>query len=370
MKAKIVELQALRGVAILMVMAFHFGVRWDSASTGAPTLYPFADLPALARVVLSQGRLGVQLFFMISGFVIALTLENSAGLADFWRRRFARLWPPLLVCLPLVWMVLQVAPPFEASGKSLGSLLVSFTLINPMVLGLGANQQVTGVLWTLWAEIQFYLLASVLFFRFRSLSRGLLAGSLLGTILMIFQLTPYGVVVQLFFRFFNLPGYLPWFAAGVVFYAVRRDGWTRGRVAALLGCFTLSSISLGVFELLFDSNAFQNGIAQTGLLVNLVFFGVFSYVARPCRATIAALSWPPMVTLGAISYELYLIHEVLGLSLLQWLRVGTEMRGPWLALATVVVVTPVAWAIYRWWSVPAMRVTRRWLGLPNRQEAS
>jgi len=270
-KQKLSEIQALRGVAILMVVAFHFSVRWDSVSTNGKSLYPFADVPGFARLLLSQGRLGVELFFMISGFVIALTLENSSSFADFWKRRLARLWPPLLICLPLLWLVLQVAPPFEASGKSLTALWISFTLLNPLFFGMGQTGQVTGVLWTLWVELQFYLLASLLFFRFKGLRRGVLAASFLSVVLVLLTFTTDGLPVELFFQFFGLPIYLPWFAAGVIAYQVRKREAGKGLWLAFVGCFAMSVISLVYLELKLEPAGFGNGMAALAMLTNTLF---------------------------------------------------------------------------------------------------
>jgi len=71
----------------------------------------------------------------------------------------------------------------------------------------------------------------------------------------------------------------------------------------------------------------------------------------------------PLEWIGGFSYELYLIHEVIGVSILQWLRLDTGLRGSALAVLPFVLVTPMAWQIYTLWSRPAMRFARRRLGV-------
>ena len=117
----------LRGVAILGVICFHY--LYNAAPPGHANLYPFGYalnwLP-----IFKYGFLGVNLFFVISGFVIAMTLERCSGVLDFARRRFARLWPALLVCSILTYAVVStVNSPFnQYKGHTFADFLPSLTL--------------------------------------------------------------------------------------------------------------------------------------------------------------------------------------------------------------------------------------------------
>ena len=352
---RILEIQSLRGIAIAMVMVFHFSVRWDGVDNGSANLYPFKPVSGALHPLLAQGRLGVHLFFLISGFVIALTLENSTGIGDFWKRRFARLWPPLLVTLPLVWFVAQYSAPLQGVNKSLWALFESFTLINPLILGMGSIGQVTGVLWTLWVELQFYAIASILYFKFQSLTRGLLAGTFLGLVVYGLVNTRFGLPVSILFQFSNIAIYLPWFTAGVLAFKIRTKSGTK-LWFAFGACFLASNIEIGTPVKIFP---FWSA-SLVCVLVNCLIFGVFTLAALKTTKTKWLTTWP-FLFLGEISYELYLIHEPLGMGFLQWLRSYSSLSGYWLAVTTAIALVPLAWLIYRWWSVPAMRTVRRWL---------
>ena len=357
MKSKIAEIQGLRGIAILLVVIFHFTVRWDSASTGKSNLYPFPEFPTVFRVLLAQGRLGVELFFMISGFVIALTLENSNSMKVFWAKRFARLWPPLLVCLPIIWLFIQFAPNIQGTNRSFIALAESFTLLNPNILGLGQYGQVTGVLWTLWVELQFYFLASIFYFRFKSLIRGLVASTFLGLVLVVVGSTRFGGVVNTLFQFTNLAPYLAWFTLGVLVYKLRVGGLTKPLLIGMGFCFLSSCLELGAFTFTVQSGIHLSAVGLWSLIFNAVLVLVFILSAGDLTAW-PVLKFRPLVFIGEISYELYLLHEAIGIGALQDFRVFTSIRTPLLSLLVGLCLIGVSWLVYRYWSMPSTRWVR------------
>ena len=100
--ARMAHLDGLRGVAILSVLGFHYFTCFQSI---VPYGGAWAEFPPFR-----WGHLGVHLFFAISGFVIAMTLERCTGLDDFAVRRFARLWPTMLLCSLLSYATLSLLP--------------------------------------------------------------------------------------------------------------------------------------------------------------------------------------------------------------------------------------------------------------------
>ena len=150
-------LQILRGIAISSVVVFHVYVNLQ-----------LPDANWIAYSPLSFGFLGVQLFFMISGFVIFKSLTNEFSFSAFIAKRYLRLIPPLLLILPILILVSILVPssPFKSSS-SFSNLLPSLTLISPELLNLltGKNfSNISGVMWSLNAEITFYVSAGLIFF--------------------------------------------------------------------------------------------------------------------------------------------------------------------------------------------------------------
>src|SRR3954471_5447882 len=113
--ARLVELDALRGVAVLLVVAFHYTARfaeaYPAAGAGAPDF--------------SFGAYGVHLFFIISGFVIIMTVDRSERAADFVVARFSRLfpayWTAILITSAVLWLPGRGArqdPPAPRGGQT------------------------------------------------------------------------------------------------------------------------------------------------------------------------------------------------------------------------------------------------------------
>jgi len=87
-QARLRYLDGLRGIAIIAVMLWHFFGPTDAA------LLPYGDRYSHIPV-LSSGWMGVELFFLISGFVIFMTIERCSGFCDFMLRRWLRLFPAM-----------------------------------------------------------------------------------------------------------------------------------------------------------------------------------------------------------------------------------------------------------------------------------
>ena len=119
-KERVEILDGLRVIAIFMVMFFHFYcTKVISYSYKIPT-------------VISYGNLGVQLFFIISGFVITLTLTKCNSLFEFIKKRFIRLIPGMLVCSIITFLIFSFFDPENifVRSKSFSNLIFSNTFLN------------------------------------------------------------------------------------------------------------------------------------------------------------------------------------------------------------------------------------------------
>ncbi len=128
---RIASIDGLRTIAILAVVAFHYCYRWGPPLNSG-SLYPYgtalADLPGVRF-----GGCGVQLFFVISGFVIAMTLDRCRTPREFVVRRYARLGPAMLVFSVITFAAMHVIPraPFPERGVW---FLSAITFIDPQLL--------------------------------------------------------------------------------------------------------------------------------------------------------------------------------------------------------------------------------------------
>ncbi|HEX8628303.1 MAG TPA: acyltransferase, partial [Catenuloplanes sp.] len=138
---RLAALDALRFLAAFAVLMFHFNNRGDYAILFPVTSYLWA---------------GVELFFMISGFVICMSAWGK-GVGRFATSRIVRLFPAYWFAIVLTTVVAYL---FDDVFKPLGyrDILVNLTMLQTPFRA----PAVQGVFWTLWPELKFYLLFSVM----------------------------------------------------------------------------------------------------------------------------------------------------------------------------------------------------------------
>lgn len=275
---RLVELDALRGLAAVSVVLMHYTVSFDR-------LFHHQD-PLWMRNPL--GGYGVELFFMLSGFVILMSLDRVQTTLDFVVSRFARLYPVYWVAILMTFGIVSLCGlPTKAVG--IQDAVVDLTMLQ----GLFGFRHVDEVYWTLQCELQFYVLMGLVFaLGWRRQVMGLMAGlvslALINTHVGFTEWTGAGL--------WRLNHYLPFgelylFLAGIVFYE-SRSGWTRTHAAALLLC--VASI-----------------VHREPQHIALVC-GCGGLVLAASRGRMPWLRHPRLTFLGAISYSLYLIHQNVG----------------------------------------------------------
>jgi peptidoglycan/LPS O-acetylase OafA/YrhL len=352
-RARIPEVQTLRAVAVALVMSFHYFISGTESFAGV-ALYTDAFGQSLAQ----HGWLGVQLFFMVSGFVIALTLEATPNGRQFAIRRFVRLWPVLVLVLPLLHLVGRwYGYPLERTWQD---LLASFTLVDPWVWNSLAGTQfdwTTAVMWTLWIELQFYVVAGICFYGFGSrrflpaLTAVLFALSGVYWIDNVIPQLTNGAYLGLMLP--GLDAHALWFLAGVVLFRM----WRRPSGAPVTA---IDAVILGLCGIanIVQLLAFGSVIPA---LMTVAYFAVFLAIALK-HDGIKLLRWPWLVLIGEISYELYLVHDVIGVTFISTLgRAFGEspaLHVVYVALAAALSVG-VAYCIHTYWSRPVQRTLRR-----------
>ena len=151
--SRLVEVDALRGLAALAVVLFHYTTRFTQ-------LFEANSLPTFS---FPDGHYGVNLFFIISGFVILMTLEKTSRPMDFVVSRFSRLFPAYWVAILLTFTLTHL---LGLPGKLVDTATAFGNLI--MIHGLFGIPHVDGVYWTLEVELLFYC-GMFLLYRFQRL---------------------------------------------------------------------------------------------------------------------------------------------------------------------------------------------------------
>lgn len=349
---RIASIDGLRTIAILAVVAFHYCYRWGPPLNSV-SLYPYGSaLVGLPGV--RFGAYGVHLFFVISGFVIAMTLEGCETPREFVVRRYARIGPAMLLFSAITFAAMGVIPraPFPERGVW---FLSSITFIAPVHLnqivpGIGF-QSIDGAYWSLYAEVQFYALACVVYFTARNRFRviiGLLSAIACGLLLVRIPLAS-PVSNNLL-----IPSFLPWFVMGIGFHALAL------RAERLVGA---SLISLATLELVAESSVRAPDAVPIGVAMAVPMLFAAALWFRPI---VSLLSSKPMVTIGVASYGLYLIHENVGVSILHSLPPMNAVGGAIAVVAVAAGCTAAALASFRWIETPVSRSIRaRLLSTPK-----
>ena len=303
------ELDGIRGLAILLVLAQHI------------------NLPRSALA----GMVGVNLFFVLSGYLITSLLikeQDATGRIDlrrFYERRVRRLIPALVAVLIATGALMAI---MGRLGDYLGPAAVSFFYVSDIAKAIGYDLGYVGHTWSLAMEEQFYLLwpALLIFTPRRFLAPIAIGGILLAVVLQL-ALVPDNVLAH--FR----PD-------------VRADAILWGCLIALIPvavprwAAAASGIGLVVVSFTF---LWPAGIALSSILSALLIAGA-SQLAP-------VLSARPLVRVGQISYGMYLWHAI-PVGLLE----RQTLAGNVLAMAAVVVTTIVlALASERWIERPFRR---------------
>lgn len=306
------EIDLFRAVAILMVVGFHYFSRWTPPRFET-NLYPYGNYFA-ENIFFRHGHLGVTFFFIISGFVIALSLEGCQGLFDFLARRAARLLPAMIVSSLLTLIVVRVFLPIPAFQESatLWNLLPSWTFTHPHIWSkvLPVSSHVDDAYWSLVVEAKFYVWAACIYFMNKvTFSRNMFvfcaATSIAYILSQLFQVK-FLQQLELYVLFGS---YSMLFSAGVFFYQIHKSPTDLGKFSPfLIACFVL--------ELAQTALKFQ----ELNVLAEIVAFKSAFFLAF-CAAS---LGWrAPMnamidftIRIGLASYPLYLLHQNIGVGII------------------------------------------------------
>ena len=359
-KTKIASIQAARGIAAMSVVLFHtqqIQARYFTGGQALPDLLVF-------------GQTGVDLFFVISGFVMVLTTAAShqslAATFRFAGRRLLRIFPVYWVYFFLVLGVFLLAPSMvNSSQDNRVDLLASFFLWPAKTLPL------VPVAWTLSLELWFYAVFSILLlFPKRFLGAFLFVWLVVLIGLNAFGLTPSPDPVANALRHA--------FGIEFIFGAFAGLAFTRlGRITSLACLFLGLALLVGSALLAgIDTRDVINSILlERALLTGSGYALVVVAVAAMERRE--SFRFPLILTqLGNWSYSIYLSH-VLVLSAMArgWLFLFADetsrggMIGIWLAL-TMAAVIVWGWVSYRLFELPALTVSRSITGTARSRVSS
>jgi peptidoglycan/LPS O-acetylase OafA/YrhL len=291
---RISELDALRGFAALFVVLFHFTIE-SPYSRGACRF----------------GVTGVDLFFMISGFVIFMTLNKCEHGKDFIISRITRLYPTYWTCVTFTFLLLFIQ--CILSGPKLGLLaywLLKYGANMTMIQHYLSMPDIDGPYWTMIVELVFYIFMWALF-KLKKLDKIQWIGALFLIAELVYHYVlkvKYPIVFLSISNAFPLINHFPLFFAGILFFMIWSSRQNQFTYILLVCCFFVQWA-------LFTDGGRSRGVVTypeyTWVLA--VYFVLFSlFVLKHLNFLVN----PVTLFLGAISYPLYLIHQTLSIRFL------------------------------------------------------
>lgn len=319
------ELDALRGIAALSVLLFHYASQYQQ------TYHHVGRIPFTFEV----GKYGVQLFFVISGFVIFWTLERTRRVGDFVLNRFARLYPAYWASLAITVALVAIAG-LPNQGVSAWDIVLNITMFPDFL----SAKAVDGSYWTLQIELFFYV-QMLFWYQVGALRRirWVIAGwLLLATVYAIASLQ--GSPLSYTIRELLIVRYAHCFAVGILMYQMRASGRSAPADWALVAAaHFVSWLTWGPVE----------------TVVLAMCTGLFALMNADRLGVIATR---PLIFLGGISYTLYLLHQEIGYIIIAFLeQLGL---GPLTSIfMTTAMMIFLAWLMSRYFEQPVNRFLRR-----------
>ncbi|NMO53392.1 acyltransferase [Actinoplanes sp. TBRC 11911] len=328
---RLYAVDGLRLVCALAVAGYHYGVSWRLDGVHPPAYF----LPYASHVLIF-GFLGVEVFFLISGFVIGMS-GWGRSLRQFAVARAARLYPAFWVCVPITAVVVNLLPVrtgvVETAPPSPAHVAVNLTMLaEPLGVPL-----VDGVYWTLWVELRFYLLFAVLVWWGATYRRVAAAATAWLTASLFAPVLP-GWVAQIL-----IPEFAPYFVAGLVLFLMRKHRPTTWLWALLIACWLIS------LQRVTDRVAsLQPGFSVPSWPALVIITAAFVVLTAIALGATDRLNLRRLAVAGALTYPFYLLHPRVGYSLMRAAHHATGAPASVLVPVTIAVVLGASWLVHRY----------------------
>ncbi|EEW1799930.1 acyltransferase [Escherichia coli] len=303
MNNKIISIHYLRGIAALLVVFFHFRFYLNN-------VYAQHDLGTL---LFGGGAFGVDLFFMISGFIIAMSTNKTNSPFIFVIRRFFRIYPAFILTFLIGAYFVYYNMPIDSIVRSMFFIHKDYSLESP---SFGYN--ILGPAWTLTYEFYFYftfVIAMSISHSYRILISSILITVPMLVIHLFFSgridisgggspLIPDETICYSLIRFLGSPIMLEFIIGMIAYEIFLRFPADKKHLTFPKVIFY---ISLGIFSFFyFQNNYYGFGLQGFGLWSVILMTGFLIHEKYSTTKVNKTLSF-----LGDISYSLYLTHYVI-----------------------------------------------------------
>lgn len=308
------ELDALRGIAALMVVFFHFTLHRSQSKFG-----------------FYLGKTGVDLFFLISGFVIFMSILKVKTTKEFIINRISRLYPTYWTGVSFAFIIVIIIALYQKGEIPFKQYFGNMTMFQHYL----NIENLDGPYWTLIIEMNFYIIIAFLFY-FKKMHYL----NLLGIVLSIFTLIlicylkldfQYG-----FLYYFPILPYIPLFFSGIIFYNIYTSKKNNIQNYLILLFYLPTQIILYSYT---SRSLTDTTITEYGVMICLFYMLFLLFINKKLKVIITK----PSLFLGKISYSLYLIHQKLSIGFIMPILINRLGVDFWVAsLITLPIVIGVA----------------------------
>lgn len=320
---RINELDVLRFLAALAVVFFHYTFRGYAADD--LSVMPYAWLAPFSK----YGYLGVDLFFMISGFVILMSAAGGS-LRDFAVSRVVRLYPAFWACCTIT-AALTMAIGGARFHVAPGQYLVNLTMVSEFV----GVPSIDGSYWSLFVELKFYALVALV----------LLAGKIDQALPLMVCWLAAAITLEVFpsytVAYFLVADYAAYFIAGAICFLIWSHGVSRSNTSILALCWCLA-LWQSLQRAAITANSLHTQLDP--LVVAAVVTGCFTIMLLVALRRTGAWGRSSSVLAGALTYPLYLLHQQIGFMLV---NLAYPRVNPHIVLwVTLLLVLGMAYAVH------------------------
>ena len=300
------ELDALRGVAALMVVFFHFTMNRVGYNT-----------------VFKLGTTGVDLFFIISGFVIFMSIQKVSNSKEFIINRVSRLYPTYWAAVCFAFIIVTSFSIYKGNFVLLNSIKNLFGNLTMFQYYLRISD-LDGPYWTMIIEMIFYI-SIVFLYQFNLLKNiniiGIIACIGITVVTYFFHTHKF---VNYYLYWIPLTQYIPLFFAGAIFYKIYTEKTDLlKRYSIIVLCFFCQ---LTLFNYAGRSKEFINFNEYT-IMLSTFFILFILFINHKLNIIVNNIT----LFLGKISFALYLTHQLISINFILPFLINKLNLNFWLA---------------------------------------
>ena len=296
---RIYQIDLFRFIAALGVVLFHYLFRGWALGDNRCNIN-FNEIGHFFK----YGYLGVDLFFIISGFVIVLSIKHNS-ISKFVISRLSRLYPIYWICVFLTFLAIKLygSPQYHATLKQLFFNMSMFQ--NYMGV-----KNIDGVYWTLFVEMKFYIFIIGTYLILKKNLKITIDQLIFFWLFISLIYIPFNdLLVFKILNYFLILTWSSYFIAGIIFYQIYKRGLSYKYLILISIAFALSIYHSFIKTIHLESTY---NTSFSPIVAGIVIFVFYILMLLVTTNKMKSINSHKLIKLGMLTYPLYLIHQNIG----------------------------------------------------------